>query len=75
VNSLLRIFVAAEQSETDYNERLARHTNVFFMRVRIVAKSAVRLSARTSAAPTGRIFVKLDIPDFYENLPGKSKCG
>ena len=32
VNSLLRIFVAAEQSETDYNERLARHTNVFYAR-------------------------------------------
>jgi hypothetical protein len=43
-------------------------------RVRIIAKSAyyivmpVRLTAPTSEVPTGQIFLKFDIEDFYENL-------
>jgi hypothetical protein len=43
-------------------------------RVRIIAKSAyhivmsVRLPAPTSAVPTGQIFLKFDIENFYENL-------
>jgi hypothetical protein len=48
------------------------------MGVRIVAKSAyyichVRLSTRISAAPTGRISMKFQIGNFYENLLRKSK--
>ena len=44
-----------------------------FRRVLIVAKSTcevrhVRIFARISAAPTGRISVKFDIEDFHEDL-------
>jgi hypothetical protein len=34
---------------------------------------SVRLSARISAAPTGRISVKFDINNFYENVLRNSK--
>jgi len=33
---------------------------------------SVRLSARISAVPTGRIYVKFDIDDFHEYLLEKS---
>jgi hypothetical protein len=36
---------------------------------------STRLSACISAIPTGRIFVKFDIVDFYENLSKTSKFG
>jgi hypothetical protein len=57
-----------------------------FWHVRIVAKSAyyvlrgrlsvyVRLYGRISAVSTGRIYVKFDSVDFYENLSRKPKFG
>jgi hypothetical protein len=36
---------------------------------------SIRLSECISAVPTGRISVKFDIVDFYENLSRKSECG
>jgi hypothetical protein len=36
---------------------------------------SVRLSAFIIAAPTGRISVKFDIGDYYENVSIKSKFG
>lgn len=46
----------------------------------VVAKNAyklrhVNMSACITAAPTGRIFLKLGIGDFYDNLSSNSKLG
>jgi hypothetical protein len=42
---------------------------------KVVYLRHVRLSACVRAAPTGRIFMKFDTGDFYENLSRKSGFG
>jgi len=68
----------------DYDNRI-KYMNTFrmhFRRVGTVAKRAyysfvmsVRLSAFIRVASTGRISVKCDTEDYYENLLGSSKFG
>jgi hypothetical protein len=65
----LFLFVLLPPSENSIAVNNNTNNNVLYIRI------FVHLSECTSAAPTGRIFVKFYTGDFHENLSRNSVCG